>query len=130
MLASPSKRGKHFLAGSLQAIRYESDRNSIEPLIQHFRHLKAWSCLVLAAKFLHTQFSHLAMSNDPLLTIPSKMVAIMRLDIFCNLAKFDLLSPEQRRCVRACLIHMLDDPEYKFHHEDIQTALDSYWSEL
>lgn len=46
-----------------------------------------------------------------------------------GLTQFELLSPEQRRCVRAFLIHILDDPDYEFGREDIQRALDSYWTE-
>lgn len=43
------------------------------------------------------------------------------------LTQFELLNPEQRQCVRAFLIHILDDPDYEFEREDIQRALDSYW---
>ena len=43
------------------------------------------------------------------------------------LTQFELLDPEQRQCVRAFLIHILDDPDYEFEREDIQRALDSYW---
>jgi len=44
------------------------------------------------------------------------------------LTQFELLGPEQRRSVRAFLLHILNDPDYEFDREDIQRALDSYWT--
>ena len=46
-----------------------------------------------------------------------------------SLTQFELLNPEQRRCVRAFLIHILDDPSYPFDRDVIQIALDSYWTD-
>lgn len=46
-----------------------------------------------------------------------------------SLTQFELLNPEQRQCVRAFLIHILDDPDYEFHREEIQRALGSYWTD-
>lgn len=40
---------------------------------------------------------------------------------------FDLLSPEQRASIRRLLLFLLDDPNEKFDHSDIQHALDHYW---
>jgi len=42
-------------------------------------------------------------------------------------AKFSLLSPEQRLCIRFFLLHILHSPEYKFSRPDIRYALDHYW---
>lgn len=46
-----------------------------------------------------------------------------------SLKQFELLNPEQRQCIRAFLIHILDDPDYGFDREKIQSALDSYWTD-
>lgn len=43
--------------------------------------------------------------------------------------KFSLLSPSQRAAVRTYLLHILEDPEYRFEHENIRRALVEYWTE-
>ncbi len=42
---------------------------------------------------------------------------------------FRLLSPAQRRAVRAFLLHILDDPDYEFDRPHILQALDGYWAD-
>jgi hypothetical protein len=43
--------------------------------------------------------------------------------------QFSLLSLDQRRAVRAYLLHIADDPDYQFDRPDILRALDDYWTE-
>lgn len=42
---------------------------------------------------------------------------------------FSLLSPEQRRAVRAYLLYIADDPDYEFSRPEILHALNDYWTE-
>lgn len=42
---------------------------------------------------------------------------------------FRLLTDDQRRAVRAFLLHILDDPDYEFDRHHIRRALDEYWTE-
>lgn len=46
-----------------------------------------------------------------------------------SMTQFTLLSPEQRRVVRAFLTHILNDPDYQFDITEIQHALLSYWND-
>ena len=42
-------------------------------------------------------------------------------------SQFELLSPEQRKAVRAFLLHILNDPGYQFERPQIHKALNEYW---
>ena len=43
--------------------------------------------------------------------------------------QFALFTPAQRSAVRAFLLHIYADPDYKFDRPDIRRALNTYWTE-
>jgi hypothetical protein len=45
------------------------------------------------------------------------------------IAQFACLNVEQRKCVRAYLLLILEDPDYEFYRDSIQNSLDGYWSD-
>jgi hypothetical protein len=44
-----------------------------------------------------------------------------------NKSQFVLLSPEQRKAVRAFLLHILNEPDYEIDRPHISKALSEYW---
>ena len=42
-------------------------------------------------------------------------------------SQFELLSPEQRKAVRAFLLHISKEPDYEFERPQIFKALNEYW---
>lgn len=43
--------------------------------------------------------------------------------------QFELLNDEQRQSVRAFLLHILEDPDYRYEWDDIRAALVQDWTE-
>ena len=97
----------------------------------------------IAPEALNQCYSSLSFFDAPGMRfhLPAYLLADLRGDYHFGMAfgltrlsdysvkQFALLSREQRAAVRAFLLHIADDPNYRSEHPHIVRALEEYWTE-